>query len=208
MTMSGPWNMRPWNTPGTVLVLDETVQDRLMTERIIVLGTELTDEVANTICAQLVLLSAADRHRDISLYVNSPGGSVSAGMTVFDTMEYIPNDVATVAIGLAASTAQFLVTAGTPGKRYALPHARILLHQPSGELQGRASDVAVQAEQLLHDKRTLQELTAAHTGHTVEQVARDTERDRWFTAAEPLEYGLVDRVQRTAEGMTPRGFHP
>jgi ATP-dependent Clp protease protease subunit len=197
--------MTTWNT---VVRYEETVQDRLVAERIIVLGSDLTDEIANTICAQLVLLSAADRHRDISLYVNSPGGSVSAGMTVYDTMEFIPNDVATVAIGLAASTAQFLVTAGTPGKRYALPHARIVLQQPSGSIEGSASDVATRAEEMLRTRRTLEELTAAHTGRTPEQIARDTERERWFTAEEALEYGLVDRVQRTAQGMTPRGFHP
>jgi ATP-dependent Clp protease protease subunit len=195
---------RPLNA---LVMFDETPQDRLVAERILVLGGELTDEVANTICAQLVLLSA-DRHRDISLYVNSPGGSVSAAMTVYDTMQFIPNDVATVAIGLAASTAQFLLTAGTPGKRYALPHARIVLQQPSGSIEGSAADVATRAEELLRERRTLQELTAAHTGHTVEAIARDTERERWFTAEEALDYGLVDRVQRTADGMTPRGFHP
>jgi ATP-dependent Clp protease protease subunit len=194
----------PWNT---LMRLDETPQDRLAAERILVLGSELTDEVANTLCAQLVLLSA-DPHRDISLYLNSPGGSISAAMTVYDTMQFIPNDVATVAIGLAASTAQFLLTAGTPGKRYALPHARIVLQQPSGSIEGSATDVAVRAEELLRARRTLQELTAAHSGHTVEGIAHDTERERWFTAEEALEYGLVDRVQRTAEGMTPRGFHP
>ena len=195
---------RPLNA---LVMFDETPQDRLVAERILVLGGELTDEVANTLCAQLVLLSA-DPHRDISLYLNSPGGSISAAMTVYDTMQFIPNDVATVAIGLAASTAQFLLTAGTPGKRYALPHARIVLQQPSGSIEGSATDVAVRAEELLRARRTLQELTAAHSGHTVEGIAHDTERERWFTAEEALEYGLVDRVQRTAEGMTPRGFHP
>jgi ATP-dependent Clp protease protease subunit len=205
MTTAQPWGTAP---RGSVLVLDETMQDRLLAERIIVLGTELTGETANAICAQLVLLSAADPHRDISLYVNSPGGPVAAGMTVYDAMQYIPNDVATVAIGLAASTAQLLLTAGTLGKRYALPHARIVLHQPSGDLEGRASDLAVQTEQLLHDKRVLAELTAAHTGRPVEQIVRDTERDRWFTAEEAREYGLIDHVERAARTIPPRGFHP
>jgi ATP-dependent Clp protease, protease subunit len=187
------------------LSLEESVQSRLLAERIVVLGSELTDEEANAVCAQLVLLAAADRHRDISLYINCPGGSVTAGMVVYDTMQYVANDIATVAIGVAASTGQFLLTAGTTGKRRALPHARIMMHQPSGGVTGSASDVAIQAEQLLHTKRTMQQTIAVHSGQPVERIERDSERERWFTAEEARDYGFVDHVIRSATEVDSEG---
>ncbi|HEV7826649.1 MAG TPA: ATP-dependent Clp protease proteolytic subunit [Mycobacteriales bacterium] len=189
----------------SAVTLDESVQNRLLAERIVVLGSEVTDEVANAICGQLVLLAAEDRQRDISLYINSPGGSISAGMAVYDTMQYIGNDVATVAMGLAASMGQFLLTAGTPGKRYALPHARIMMHQASGGIGGSATDIAIQAEQVLSTKRLVQRLIAEHSGQPVERIERDSDRDRWFTAEEARDYGLLDHVQTTPQRV-PSGF--
>jgi ATP-dependent Clp protease protease subunit len=189
----------------SAVTLDESVQNRLLAERIVVLGSEVTDEVANAICGQLVLLAAEDRQRDISLYINSPGGSISAGMAVYDTMQYIGNDVATVAMGLAASMGQFLLTAGTPGKRYALPHARIMMHQASGGIGGSATDIAIQAEQVLSTKRLVQRLIAEHSGQPVERIERDSDRDRWFTAEEARDYGLLDHVQTTPQRV-PGGF--
>jgi ATP-dependent Clp protease protease subunit len=176
------------------LSLDDSVYNRLLRERIIFLGTDVNDTIANAICAQLLLLTAEDPERDIFLYINSPGGSVTAGMAIYDTMNFVSNDVATVTLGLAASMGQFLLCAGAKGKRYALPHARIMMHQPSGGLGGTASDIAIQAEQMLYTKRTLQERIAFHTGQTYEQIERDSDRDRWFTAAEAKEYGFVDHV--------------
>jgi ATP-dependent Clp protease protease subunit len=174
------------------------VYDRLLGERILFARGEVDDAMANLLCGQLLLLSAADPGRDIRLYVNSPGGSVTAGMAIFDTMQFVPNDVVTVAVGFAASMGQFLLTAGTPGKRFALPHARIMMHQPSGGIAGTATDIRIQAENLLHVKRTIQELTARQTGRTVEEIAADSDRDRWFTAEEAVGYGLVDQVVRRA----------
>jgi ATP-dependent Clp protease protease subunit len=168
--------------------------DDLLKQRIVFLGTEVTDESANTICGQLLLLSAADPLRDIQLYVNSPGGSISAGLAVYDTMRFIPNDIATIGIGLAGSMGQFLLTAGTAGKRYALPHARIMMHQASGGIGGTAADIMIQAENMLFVKRQMHELIALHSGQTVAQVAEDSERDRWFTAEQAREYGLIDKV--------------
>lgn len=170
------------------------VFDRLLKERIIFLGTEVNDASANLICAQMLLLSGADPDKDIHLYINSPGGSISAGMAIYDTMHYIPNDVATLAIGFAASMGQFLLCAGTPGKRYALPHARILMHQPAGGIGGSAADIATQVENLRYVKRTTIERIAFHTGRTVEEIERDSDRDRWFTAEEAREYGFIDHV--------------
>jgi ATP-dependent Clp protease protease subunit len=158
------------------------------------LGSQVDDPIANQICAQLLLLSAEDAERDIFLYINSPGGSVSAGMAIYDTMQFVTNDVATVAVGLAASMGQFLLCAGANGKRYATPHARIMMHQPSGGIGGTASDIAIQAEQMLYTKKIMQERIAFHTGQTVEQIERDSDRDRWFTADEAKEYGFVDQV--------------
>jgi ATP-dependent Clp protease protease subunit len=181
--------------------LGQQVFQRLLRERIIFLGSAVDDEVANRICAQLLLLGAEDPRRDIFLYINSPGGVVTAGMAIYDTMQYLDNDVATVALGLSASMGQFLLCAGTPGKRYALPHARIMMHQPSGGIGGTASDIAIQVEQTLHTKRVIQERTAFHTGQSVEQIDRDSDRDRWFTADEARDYGLVDQVVASARAV-------
>jgi ATP-dependent Clp protease protease subunit len=174
--------------------LDDSVYNRLLQERIIFLGSEVTDEVANRICAQLLLLAAEDPRRDINLWINSPGGSVHSGMAIYDTMQFIENDVATTAMGMAASMGQLLLCAGTTGKRYALPHARIMMHQPSGGMGGTASDIAIQAEQALYTKRMFQERVAHHTGQTMDQIEADSDRDRWFTAKEALDYGFIDKV--------------
>jgi len=173
---------------------DDQVFERLLRERIIFLGSEVNDEVTNRICAQLLVLASADSEKDIALYINSPGGSISAGMAVYDTMQYIKNDVATIAMGMAASMGQFLLCAGTPGKRYALPHARVMMHQLSGGIGGTAADIAIQAESMLHIKTVMNERIAYHTGHTPEEIGRDSDRDRWFTANEAKEYGIVDHV--------------
>lgn len=170
------------------------VYDRLLSDRIVFLRGEVSDGIANALCAQLLLLSAADGERDIRLYINSPGGSVTAGMAVYDTMQFVPNDVVTVAVGFAASMGQFLLTAGTPGKRFALPHARVMMHQVSGGIGGTATDIRIQAENLLHVKRTIIRLTAQQTGRPPEEIERDADRDRWFTADEAVAYGLVDQV--------------
>src|SRR5881392_2646977 len=153
--------------------LDDHIYQRLLRERIVFLGSEVRDANANAICAQLLLLSAEDPEADIFLHINSPGGSVDAGMAIYDTMNYIPNDVATVGMGLAASMGQFLLCAGTKGKRYALPHARIMMHQPSGGIRGQASDIAIQAEQMIYVKRLMAERIAFHTGQNVEQIEAD-----------------------------------
>jgi ATP-dependent Clp protease protease subunit len=174
--------------------LDDSVYNRLLKERIIVLGTEVTDQVANRICAQLLLLAAEDPERDINLWINSPGGSVYSGMAIYDTMQFIPNDVATVAMGMAASMGQLLLCAGSKGKRYALPHARIMMHQPSGGIGGTAADIAIQAEQMLYTKRMFQERVSFHTGQSAEQIEADSDRDRWFTAEEAKDYGFIDKV--------------
>ena len=176
------------------LGLDDSVYNRLLKERIILLGSEVNDQVANRICAQLLLLAAEDPERDINLYINSPGGSVTAGMAIYDTMQFVANDVVTIAMGLAASMGQLLLCAGTQGKRYALPHARIMMHQPSGGIGGTASDIAIQAEQMLYTKRMFQERVAFHTGQAQDQVEADSDRDRWFTAQEALDYGFIDKV--------------
>jgi ATP-dependent Clp protease protease subunit len=191
--------------PSTGMNLYDSVYERLLRERIIFLGSQVDDPIANQICAQLLLLAAEDDQRDIALYINSPGGSVSAGMAIYDTMQYIPNDVSTYALGLAASMGQFLLCAGTKGKRYSTPHARIMMHQPSGGLGGTASDIAIQAEQMLYTKKILQERIAFHTGQTVEQVEKDSDRDRWFTADEAKEYGFVDHVVTLATQVPSEG---
>ena len=184
----------------------QEVYQRLLKERIVFLGSQVDDQSANLICAQLLLLAAEDADRDIALYVNSPGGSVTAGLAIYDTMQYVPCDVSTVCMGLAASMGQFLLCAGTPGKRYALPHSRILMHQPSGQMQGQAADIAIQAEQIIYLKRMMAERIAHHTGQPVERIELDSDRDRWFTAEEAREYGIVDRVierATQAEALTP-----
>ncbi|MGA7689008.1 MAG: ATP-dependent Clp protease proteolytic subunit [Jiangellales bacterium] len=177
---------------------DDNVYQRLLRERIIFLGSEVRDDNANAICAQMLLLAAEDPEKDIYLYINSPGGSVTAGMAIYDTMQFVGNDVATVATGLAASMGQFLLAAGAPGKRFALPHSRIMMHQPSGGLGGSASDIKIQAEQMIFIKKQMADLIAAHTGQTVDQIEKDSDRDRWFTAEQAKEYGFVDHVVRTA----------
>ena len=174
------------------------VYNRLLKNRIIMLGTEVNDEIANWLCAQLLYLEGEDQAQDIWLYINSPGGSVTAGMAIYDTMQYIGSDIVTICMGLGASMGQFLLCAGTPGKRYALPHARILMHQPSAQMQGVASDIAIHAEQIVYTKRIMAERIAFHTGQTVEQIEADSDRDRWFTAEEAKEYGMVDLVAASA----------
>jgi ATP-dependent Clp protease protease subunit len=181
-----------------VMPLGDQLFQRLLRHRIVFLGQQVDDDIANRICAELVLLAAEDGKRDISLYINSPGGSVSAGLAIYDVMQYVPNDIATYAMGMAASMGQFLLCAGTHGKRYALPHAQILMHQPSGGIGGTATDIRIQAEQMLYIKRTLAERIAYHTGQTVEQIETDSDRDRWFTADEAKDYGFVDEVVRDA----------
>jgi ATP-dependent Clp protease, protease subunit len=184
---------------------EDYIYNRLLKERIIWLGSEVRDENANAICSQLLLLSAENPEKDIYLYINSPGGSVTAGMAIYDTMQFIPNDVVTVATGLAASMGQFLLSSGTKGKRYATPHARILMHQPSGGIGGTASDIKIQAELILHMKRVMAELTAEQTGQSVDQILKDNDRDKWFTAEEGLEYGFFDHISAHAGGVTGGG---
>jgi ATP-dependent Clp protease protease subunit len=170
------------------------IYNRLLKDRIVILGTEVSDDIANIICAQMLYLEGEDDAKDIWLYVNSPGGSVTAGMAIYDTMQFVSPHVATICMGLAASMGQFLLCAGEPGKRYALPHARIMMHQPSGGIRGQASDIAIQAEQLIYIKRLMAERIAHHSGQTVEQIQLDSERDRWFTADQAKTYGLIDHV--------------
>ncbi|WP_250558441.1 ATP-dependent Clp protease proteolytic subunit [Pseudonocardia lacus] len=181
------------HAPAPPAVPDPVV-DRLLAERIVFLGQEVDDAIANRICAQLLLLSAEDPERDIALYINSPGGSVTAGMAIYDTMRLVKPDVATWSIGFTASMGQFLLSAGTPGKRHALPHARILMHQPSAGMGGNASDIAIRAGVYGAMKREIAELIAEHTGQSFETITADSDRDRWFTATEARDYGLVDHV--------------
>ena len=182
------------HTPTSGLTLGDSVYERLLQERIIFLGSQVDDEIANRLCAQSLLLAAEDPTRDIAMYINSPGGSVTAGMAIFDTMQFVECDVATYGMGLAASMGQFLLSAGTKGKRYALPHAKIMMHQPSAGVGGSAADIAIQAEQFAATKREMAELIAEHTGQSFEQITKDSDRDRWFTAQEAKEYGFVDHV--------------
>ncbi len=184
---------------------DDSVYRRLLRERIIFLGSVVEDQMANAICAQILLLAAEDPDKDIYLYINSPGGSVSAGMAIYDTMQFVKNDVATVAMGLAASMGQFLLCAGADGKRYATPHARIMMHQPSGGIGGTASDIKIQAEQMLYTKKKMAELIAQHTGQSLETIAADSDRDRWFTADEAKDYGFVDHVVHSARDVSGEG---
>jgi ATP-dependent Clp protease protease subunit len=167
---------------------------RLLKNRVIMLGTDVNDDIANQICAQLLYLEGEDPNADIWLYINSPGGSVTAGMAIYDTMQFVSCDVATVCMGLAASMGQFLLTAGAAGKRYTLPNSRIMMHQPLAGLRGQASDIAIQVEQSRFIKLRMAELIAHHSGRTIEDVQKDSERDHWFSAAEAKDYGLVDKV--------------
>ncbi|BBY90257.1 ATP-dependent Clp protease proteolytic subunit 1 [Mycolicibacterium murale] len=176
------------------LNLTDSVYERLLAERIIFLGTQVDDDIANRLCAQILLLAAEDPTKDINLYINSPGGSVSAGMAIYDTMVLAPCDVATYAMGMAASMGEFLLAAGTRGKRFALPHARIMMHQPSAGIGGSAADIAIQAEQYALTKKEMNRLNAEFTGQPLERIEADADRDRWFTAPEALEYGFVDHI--------------
>src|SRR3954447_26261501 len=202
-----PLRVMEMRAAGAGMTLNDSVYDRLLRERIIFLGQPVDDTIANQICAQLLLLAAEDPDRDIALYINSPGGSVTAGMAIFDTMTFVDCDIATYAMGLAASMGQFLLSAGTPGKRYALPHARILMHQPSAGIGGTASDIAIQAEQFKLTKIEMAQLISEHTGQPVEQIQADSERDRWFTAQQALEYGFVDHVMSRV-AQVPNGSGP
>jgi ATP-dependent Clp protease protease subunit len=168
--------------------------NRLLKSRVVMLGTEVNDDIANLICAQLLFLEAEDQDKDVWLYINSPGGSVTAGMAIYDTMQFVSCDVGTITMGLAASMGQFLLCAGAPGKRFALPNARIMMHQPLGGIRGQAADIAIQAEQMAYTKRMLFERIAAHTGQPYEKIVEDADRDRWFTAEQAKDYGLIDRV--------------
>ncbi|MBV7411799.1 ATP-dependent Clp protease proteolytic subunit [Dermabacteraceae bacterium P13115] len=185
--------------------LDDNVYQRLLKERIVWLGTEVRDDVANALCAKMLLLAAEDPEKDIYLYINSPGGSITAGMAIYDTMQYIKPDVVTVAMGMAASMGQFLLSSGAPGKRYATPHTRVLLHQPLGGLGGTATEIKIQAELILSMKRQLAELTAQQTGKSVEEITADADRDHWFTAQEALEYGFIDKIVTRAGDVTGGG---
>ncbi len=180
--------------------LDDQVYNRLLRERIIFLAGEVRDDMANAICAQILLLAAEDSNKDIFLYVNSPGGSVTAGMAIYDTMQYVKNDIATVGMGIAASMGQFLLTAGAPGKRYATPNARILMHQPLGGIGGTATDIRIQAEQMAITKRTMAEINAKHTGQTLEKILIDSDRDNWFNAEDAKAYGFIDHIA-TSDGQ-------
>ena len=166
----------------------------LLKDRIVFLGAEVSDELANFVTAQMLYLDAEDSSKDIMLYINSPGGSVTAGMAIYDTMQFVNADVGTVCVGLAASMGQFLLCAGTAGKRFSLPHSRIMMHQPLGGIQGQAADIAIQAEQMIYVKRMLADRIAHHTGQTPEQINIDSDRDRWFTAEEAKDYGIIDNV--------------
>ncbi|MFM1950483.1 MAG: hypothetical protein RL418_170 [Actinomycetota bacterium] len=181
------------------------VFERLLKDRIVWLGSEVRDDNANEICAKILLLAAEDAEKDIFLYINSPGGSITAGMAIYDTMQYVPNDIVTVGIGMCASMGQFLLSSGTKGKRYATPNTRVLLHQPHGGFGGTASDIQTQAELIMSMKRQLASITAEQTGKTVEQIMQDGDRDRWFTAQEALEYGFIDQIQEFANRSTGVG---
>jgi ATP-dependent Clp protease, protease subunit len=190
--------MRNGNLPD---LASADVFQRLLKERIIFLGSAIDETVANQVCAQLLLLAAENSERDIALYVNSPGGSVTDGLAIYDTMQYVSCDVSTICVGLAASMGQFLLCAGAPGKRFALPHSRILMHQPSGQMQGQATDIAIQAEQIVYLKRMMAERISFHTGQPIERIEADSDRDRWFTAEEAKDYGFIDHV---IEHSTPQ----
>ena len=185
--------------------MPNSVFERLLKDRIIWLGSEVRDDNANEICAKILLLAAEDSEADIYLYINSPGGSITAGMAIYDTMQFVPNDIVTVGIGMAASMGQFLLTAGTKGKRYITPNARVLLHQPHGGFGGTASDIQTQAQLIVSMKNRLAQITADQTGKTVEQVNADGDRDRWFTADEALEYGCVDYIRDSASDVIGGG---
>ncbi|MBZ3901341.1 MULTISPECIES: ATP-dependent Clp protease proteolytic subunit [Streptomyces] len=182
---------------------DDQLAAQLLAQRIVLLGTQVDEVSANRVCAQLLVLSAEDPRTDISLYINSPGGSVTAGLAIYDTMRLIPNDVSTLAMGFAASMGQFLLSVGTHGKRFALPNARIMMHQPSAGIGGTTADIEIQAENLDFTKRAIERITAEHTGQSEETISRDGDRDRWFTAGQAKEYGMVDRVVESLDDVRP-----
>lgn len=201
--LSAPSAARGGDAPN--MGLNDHIYNRLLRERIIWLGSEVRDENANAICAQMMLLAAEDPDKDIYLYINSPGGSITAGMAIYDTMQYIQPDVATVVVGMAASMGQFLLSSGAKGKRYATPHARVMMHQPSGGIGGTATDVRINAQLILHMKQVFAELTAEQTGKSIEQITADSDRDRWFTATDAKEYGFVDHVVTHAGSVSGGG---
>ena len=188
---------------ATSTSFDDHLANQLLAQRIIFLGTEVNDESAQRVCSQLLLLAAEDPHADISLYINSPGGSVSSGLAIYDTMRLIPNDVATVATGFAASMGQVLLTVGTRGKRYALPNARVMMHQPSAGIGGTTADIAIQAENLEHMKGVIERINSERTGQSRETIERDSDRDRWFTAEQAMEYGMVDAIMESLADVRP-----
>lgn len=190
---------------GAGFGLNDSIYNRLLKERIIWLGSEVRDENANAISAQMMLLAAEDPDKDIWLYINSPGGSITAGMAIYDTMQWVKPDVATVAMGMAASMGQFLLSSGAKGKRYATPHARVMMHQPSGGIGGTATDVRINAQLIMHMKKVLAELTAEQTGQPLETIIKDNDRDNWFTATEALEYGFIDHVVESATSVSGGG---
>lgn len=185
--------------------LPNSVFDRLLKDRIIWLGSEVRDDMANEICAKILLLAAEDSERDIYLYINSPGGSVTAGLAIYDTMQFVPNDIVTVGIGMAASMGQLLLTAGAPGKRYITPNTSVLMHQPLGGFGGTASDIQTQAQFILDMKERLANIIAERTGKTLEQIHADGDRDHWYTAEEALEYGFVDHIRESATEVSGGG---
>ena len=192
--LTAPMTPEAADGPGAGLGLTDSIYNRLLKERIIWLGSEVRDDNANAICAQMLLLAAEDPKRDIYLYINSPGGSITAGMAIYDTMQYVEPDVVTVATGLAASMGQFLLSAGAKGKRYITPHTRVLMHQPSGGAGGSATDIRINADLIIAMKHELSAITAENTGHTIEEIIADSDRDHWFSATEALEYGFVDHI--------------
>lgn len=201
LTAHAPPRAEEGDTPPSRF--DDHLAAQLLAQRIVLLGTQVDDVSANRVCAQLLLLSAEDPRTDICLYINSPGGSVTAGLAIYDTLRLVPNDVSTLAMGFAASMGQFLLTVGAPGKRFALPNARIMMHQPSAGIGGTAADIEIQAENLEFTKKAIERITAEHTGQSEETIARDGDRDRWFTAEQARDYGIVDRVVETLADIRP-----
>jgi len=191
------------DTPPTQF--DDHLSAQLLMQRIVFLGTQVDEVSANRICAQLLLLSAEDPRTDICLYINSPGGSVTAGLAIYDTMQLIPNDVSTLAIGFAASMGQILLSVGARGKRFALPNARIMMHQPSAGIGGTVADIAIQAANHEFMKKSVERILAEHTGQTEETISRDSDRDRWFSAEQAKEYGMVDQVVESLDDVRPGG---
>ena len=177
------------------------IYSRLLKDRIVFLGTAMNDEIANLLIAQFLFLESEDPDKDINFYINSPGGTVTSGMTVYDTMEYIKPDVTTVCIGQAASMGALLLTAGAKGKRYSLPNSRIMIHQPMGGFQGQASDIEIQAKEILRMKETLNEILKSHTGKTMKQIQKDTDRDHFMSGPEAKAYGIVDHVIRNRDDL-------